>query len=293
MQTIKNSFITISVDPHGAELCSLHCNNCDWEYIWQADPKYWKRHSPVLFPIVGRLWNDELRYKGKTYQMSQHGFARDMDFSLIKHTDDELRFRLVDTPETLKKYPFHFELEIGYRLVGNEVHVMWQVHNPSDEMMYFQIGGHPAFNYQKDPTLDVPVHFKLNPSSKSLDRTVIGEKGCIRPEHLPFSISNDGRVDIDSKLFNDDALIFENNQVQEVLLTDAMNKPFLQLSFDAPVIGLWAPAKNTLPPFICVEPWYGRCDRMHYEGDYQDKDWMQHLGGNETFNAEYIISTIV
>lgn len=290
MQTIKNSFLTVSVNPHGAELCSIRNNETGWEYLWQADPTYWKRHSPVLFPIVGSLWNGELRQDGRTYQMSQHGFARDRDFELIKQSEDELRYRLVDDQETLAKYPFHFELEIGYRLVNNIVQVMWQVRNPSEKMMHFQIGAHPAFNYRPyDIDADVQAYFDLKPAKDSLQLTVIGEKGCIRPERVAFETPG-GEIDINTKTFNGDALVFENSQVNEVTLTDALQMPYVRLAFDAPALGLWSPAKNCYAPFVCIEPWYGRCDRMNYEGDYQDKDWMQHLEGKKTFNAEYAIS---
>lgn len=35
--------------------------------MWDAKPEYWKRTSPVLFPIVGSLNNGSYRYEGKEY----------------------------------------------------------------------------------------------------------------------------------------------------------------------------------------------------------------------------------
>jgi galactose mutarotase-like enzyme len=289
METINNSLLTVAVNGHGAELCSIRNNKSGWEYLWQAEPAYWKRHAPVLFPIVGSVWNGEYRQDGQIYKMSQHGFARDMDFELMTKSDNELRYRLADNEATHAKYPYPFELEIGYRLVDNRLTVMWQVDNPSDNDIFFQIGAHPAFNYKNyNDRADVQAYFEIAPSASSLQLTVIGEKGCITLRKKPYLLENNC-ISIDKATFNDDALVFEDNQVKEVVLSDAAHQPYVKLSFDAPVVGLWSPAKNGYAPFACIEPWYGRCDRMNYAGEYKDKDWMQHLKSGETFNAEYMI----
>lgn len=292
IETIQNSFLTISVNSYGAELCSICNNKTGWEYLWQADPTYWKRHSPVLFPIVGSVWNGKYRENGLTYSMSQHGFARDMEFVLIKHTDNELRYRLVDNEVTHEKYPYCFELEIGYRLIDSEIQVMWQVHNPADIDMNFQIGAHPAFNFKNyDEQAEVQGYFALNPQTDSLQLTVIGEKGCVVPEKKNYELPN-GEISIRKTTFNGDALVFENNQVNEVTLMDASHKPYVQLSFDAPVVGLWSPAQDSYAPFVCIEPWYGRCDTVNYTDSFQNKDWMQHLAPKGTFNSTYSIKLI-
>ena len=153
MKTVSNQELTIRVSEHGAELSSIVANATGKEYLWQADPAFWKRHSPVLFPIVGSVWKAEYRNEGTVYPLSQHGFARDMDFTLIDEAENELRFALESTPDTLRAYPFPFLLEIGYRLEGNKVEVLWRVKNTGDKTMHFQIGAHPAFlypNYEVD-----------------------------------------------------------------------------------------------------------------------------------------------
>lgn len=292
MDTIQNSQFSVSVSPHGAELSSILNKQSGWEYLWQADPTYWKRHSPVLFPIVGSVWNGEYRQDGHTYQLSQHGFARDMDFVLIKKTDDELRYRLIDNDATHAKYPYPFELVIGYILGDNEVRVMWQVYNPSNREIHFQIGAHPAFNYKGyDENADVQGYFQLKPEAASLSLTEIGEKGCITPLRQDYPTPS-GQIAIDKTTFNHDALVFEDRQVRQVTLTDATHQPYVRLTFNAPVVGLWSPAKDGYAPFVCIEPWYGRCDRMNYEGEYRDKDWMQHLAAGATFDASYTIQLL-
>lgn len=286
MKTLTNSELTIQVAEHGAELSSIRCNGK--EYLWQADPKFWKRHSPVLFPLVGSVWENQYRHNGKTYSLPQHGFARDMDFEMLSESENEIRYRLTDSEETLKKYPFHFSLEIGYRIEGKKIKVMWEVRNTGNEEMHFQIGAHPAFYYPDfDPETSERGYFGFD-RTEGLRYILIAEKGCADPETLyPLTLA-DGLLPIDIHTFDKDALMMENSQVKEVTLYDKKKKPYLSLSFDAPLVGLWSPpAKNA--PFVCIEPWYGRGDRAYYSGEYKDKDWMQYLAPGEVFKAEYTI----
>ena len=83
MHVIENEFLKVAVSPHGAELCSIFDKEKQHEVVWQADPAYWNRHAPVLFPFVGKVNEGLYRYKGKSYPMGQHGFARDMEFTLV------------------------------------------------------------------------------------------------------------------------------------------------------------------------------------------------------------------
>ena len=306
METLTNGVLTIEVSSHGAELCSIRKGGT--EYLWQADPAFWKRHSPVLFPIVGSLWNGKYRVGDKEYEMSQHGFARDMDFTLVSKSDNEIWYRLKSCGETLARYPYPFVLEIGYRLDGNRVEVLWKVSNPSDSDMYFQIGAHPAFYYPDfDPQAEDRGYFLLERqasahserqegrSSVGTDKDIhdgdiflydlISEKGCADPD-TKYEIP--ARIPLDTHTFDRDALIFEDSQVGKVTLLTKDGTPWLALSFDAPLVGLWSPVgKNA--PFVCIEPWYGRCDRAGFEGDFSQKDRIQHLGPHRSFNSVYTI----
>lgn len=287
MNTLSNSRLTIQVSPHGAELCSIVGGGK--EYLWQADPAFWKRHSPVLFPIVGSVWNNTFYVDDRPFEMTQHGFARDMDFELLYETGDEVRFRLTDSEETRSRYPYPFCLEIGYRLKDNTVEVMWQVSNPSDKEIHFQIGAHPAFYFPGFNPNDTHKGFFGFNKKSGLEYLLIGEKGCADiGKTYPLQLDADGLLPLDTHTFDHDALILEGNQINEVTLYDNGRKPWLSLHFDAPVVGLWSPpGKNA--PFVCIEPWYGRCDRMCYVSDFKDKDWMQHLEPKGVFRGSYTI----
>lgn len=286
MKTISNKQLTIQVSPHGAELCSIVANGK--EYLWQADPAFWKRHSPVLFPIVGSVWENEYRNEGIPYTLTQHGFARDMEFTLISEKEDEVRYRLVSNKETLHKYPFPFCLEIGYRIQGKKIEVMWEVKNTGDKEMYFQIGAHPAFYWPEFDASNSERGFFRFDKENGLKYILISEKGCADPS-TEYSLElTDGLLPLDTHTFDKDALILENEQVRKVTLYNKEKLAYLSLHFNAPVVGLWSPpAKNA--PFVCIEPWYGRCDRAHYTGEYKDKDWMQHLQPEEIFQGGYTI----
>ena len=286
MKTISNKQLTIQVSPHGAELCSIVANGK--EYLWQADPAFWKRHSPVLFPIVGSVWENEYRNEGIPYTLTQHGFARDMEFTLISEKEDEVRYRLVSNEETLHKYPFSFCLEIGYRIQGKKIEVMWEVKNSGEKDMYFQIGAHPAFYWPEFDASNSERGFFGFDKENGLKYILISEKGCADPS-TEYSLElTDGLLPLDTHTFDKDALILENEQVRKVTLYNKEKLAYLSLHFNAPVVGLWSPPAKKAP-FVCIEPWYGRCDRAHYTGEYKDKDWMQHLQPEEIFQGGYTI----
>lgn len=290
METIASNILTVKTDPIGAELTSIKSNETGTEYLWQGDPAFWKRHSPILFPIVGSLWNGCYKDNdGKVYKMSQHGFARDLNFDLLDAKDSEVYYRLSSNVETLEVYPFHFELTIGYRLLGNKLEVLWQVRNNGFTPMPFQIGAHPAFNYPGFDAQNEERGYFAFDKTNDLEYILIEEKGCVDPHKIhPLLVDNDGLFPIDIHTFDKDALILENGQVHKVALLDKRKKPYITLHFEAPVVGLWSPpAKNA--PFVCIEPWYGRCDSVHYSGTFQDREWVRLLEAGDVFNSSYII----
>ncbi len=288
VKSLKNEALSLEVALHGAEIKSLKKNSNGYEYMWQADSKYWGRTSPVLFPIVGNYKEKTSIYNGKSYQLSQHGFARDMDFVLESSTENSLTFLLKDSPETLEKYPFHFELRIKYTLNERSLVVNWEVKNTNSETMYFSIGGHPAFN------CDLSKSYLKIKDAEVLNCAVLNSKGELSSKVVNIPLENN-LLPLDSSLFDDDALIAENNQSREIILgTDAENgkgTDLLKVSFKAPVFGIWSPAgKNA--PFVCIEPWYGRADRETFNQHLEEREWGNSLAPAETFEAEYTIEVL-
>lgn len=289
MITLQNEHLTISVKKHGAELASLRCG--EREYIWQADPEFWARHSPVLFPIVGNVYDKQFRYNGQTYPMGQHGFARDCDFTVVSLTADEVWMRLDSDEASLAKFPADFRLEIGYRLHDKSVDVMWRVTNSSATAdLYFQIGAHPAFYWPThNAAEDARGYFGFDAEGTLTSRLLVG-KGCVSPtETFSVDLDTDGLFPLAADTFDKiDTIILEGGQVHRVSLCDTERRPMLALSFEHPVVGLWSPPGRRAP-FVCIEPWFGRCDTYGFEGEFKDRDWANHLAPSGVFNCTYTI----
>lgn len=284
---ISNNKIMIQVNSMGAELTSLKDVATGTEYMWNADPAYWKRTSPVLFPIVGGLKEGKYRLDGREYPMGQHGFARDMEFRLKSQVASEIWFTLESDEETLQKYPYPFVLEIGYELEDRTVIVKWRVKNPATKQMYFSIGGHPAFMCPIDEGTKQSDYKLLFDTKEPLISSGL-QNGLLSNETKTYTLEN-GMLPVTEHLFDKDALVIEKHQAQSVALARADGIPYLTVDFDAPLFGIWSPpGKNA--PFICIEPWYGRCDRADFSDDWTKRDWIESLKPGETFTADYRIT---
>ncbi len=284
---LENTLLELEVSAQGAELQSIKNKRTGFEYLWQGNPTFWKRRSPVLFPIVGAVWNGKFRMDGKTYEMGQHGFARDMAFTPVADCpDDELWFRLESSPETLERFPREFRLEIGYKLDDTRISVMWRVENTGDKELPFQIGAHPAFNIPGF-NADDAVHGYFAFDTNNLEAELISEKGCVGDERIRPALDAEGMLPIQSDTFSHDALIFGGGQLHRVSLLDKEKQPLLTALFRSPYVGLWAPGADA--PFVCIEPWYGRADSVGFEGDFSSRHQMNRLAPGESFNASYML----
>jgi len=284
---ISTNKITVTLSSLGAELISVKNNDNNREYMWCANPKYWKRHSPVLFPLVGRYKEDKYRYDGEAYSMTQHGFARDKEFELTMKNDNEIWFDIEADEDTLEKYPFKFKLECGYRAIENSVEVMWKVTNKETKKMYFSLGAHPAF---APPDTDGDLtncSLKFDIDKDAIEYSLLNQNGLLLNDKYTLPLDNKC-IGITSDMFDKDAFVIENSQTREVSLIDKNNNPFVTLKFDAPLFGVWSPAKCNVP-FVCIEPWYGRSDRATFDGDLDSREWGNELDGGKVFEAKYKI----
>lgn len=288
METLSNSVLTVQIAEHGAELQSIRKDGK--EYLWQGNAKFWGRRSPILFPTVGRVWDNKYRHAGNTYEIGQHGFARDMDFKVTHKEDQGIVYWLESTPDTLGKFPFPFRLLVGYLLEDNQIIVKWRVENLGAMDMYFQIGAHPAFYFPGfDASENERGFFTFNRTS-DLEYIVPMEKGCVSPERHTLKLNKEKMMPIDIYTFDCDTYIFDNKQLKKVTLLDKEKKPYVSLEFDSPLVALWSPTKaHPDCPFVCIEPWYGRCDSIGYTGEWKDREWMQKLAPKEVFDVAYKI----
>lgn len=286
--SLKNEELSIEVKSAGAELTSIKDVATQTEYLWCGDSKYWGRQSPVLFPFVGSLKNKEYKCDGQTFTMGQHGFARDKEFELLEQTENEIWFVLTSNEETKILYPFDFELKIGYKLEARKVIVMWKVINKDDKLLPFSIGGHPAFmcpinenDKQSDYYIITDAKDKLICGEINMDTGLL-----IRGKENILELDKDGAFRITDTMFDNDALIVESDQVHTLSLATSDKKPYVTMKFDMPLCGIWSPAKKNAP-FVCLEPWCGRCDANDFEGQLEEREYGTILEPGEEFDKCY------
>jgi len=284
---LKNDTIKLALKRQGAEICSLKTVENETEYIWQADPAVWKRHAPVLFPVVGRLVNDRYTIGGESYQMSQHGFARDMDFEIESQNDNAITFSLCDNEKTRILYPFRFRLLIQYELKEKTVNVTYRVENSDDRRIWFSIGGHPAFNCPLKTGEQISDYFLEFEKEESRERFFL-EGGLISGETSSF-LNNERVFQLSPDLFDRDAVIIKNPTSSSVSLKSGNHEVGVKLTFpDFPYLGIWS--KSGEAGFICLEPWFGITDPVGFSGEFKDKEGIQKLDQSESFESHFSIT---
>ena len=284
MQTyqIKNHKMTLTVAEHGAEIRSVEVDGM--ERMWDANPAFWGRTAPILFPIVGAIKDNSYQYEGETYSMSQHGFARDMEFTLTEQTEESLQFVLSDNSETYENYPFHFQLTVSYEIFESYINIGWKVLNTDEKKMYFQIGGHPAFACPCEGGM-IRDDYSIKVGELPLLETAFLEKGLLGEEKE--LLANELLLKEDT--FARDAYIIQNETVGHVdLVNHVSNQVKVRVLADVPVWGIWSTADKKAP-FVCIEPWYGRCDKTDFSGELSEREYIQSLEPGETFTGGYQI----
>ena len=292
--TLENDELLVTVARRGAVLTRIYDKKADREVLWCAEPSVWNRHAPVLFPFVGKCYEGAYVHDGKEYGMTPHGFARDMDFEPLLCDMDECWFRLKDTPETYEKYPFHFEVEIGHRLEGRTIEVMWKVANTDSGEMLFMMGGHPAFQVPEGKNIyDFTFEFNRRGCREGqftdcLHYLAPDAKGYEKEELQGDLKLSEGRVPL-TKGFFDTALtyMFDEAQVSSVsLMVDGSPYVTLECS-DFPYLGIWT--MEATHPFVCLEPWYGICASDGYKGELKERRGIISLPGWENWQKSYQI----
>lgn len=252
--------------------------------MWQANPAFWAKTSPVLFPIVGQLKENTYRYNGKTYRLPRHGFARDKEFVVAQHDQDALTFSLRSNAETLAVYPFRFAFSVGYALHHNELTVTYNVQNEGKEEMYFSVGGHPAFKLPLvDGTAYNDYRLVFN-KTETAGRWPISKEGLIETTAEPL-LSNANVLPLSKALFQNDAVVLKRLQSDAVLLTSEKTPHGLQFSFPGfSFLGLWAtPGAD----FLCIEPWCGLADSTDADGQLAHKEGINKLPPLQTFSVAW------
>ena len=280
--TLSNSIISAQIKSLGAELCSLK-DNTKRDYIWEGNPAFWGKHSPVLFPIVGTLKNNVFYHNDTEYTLSRHGFARDMEFQLVEKTESSATFFLQSNSETFKNYPFKFELQIQYILIGTTLELTYRVINIDNTDIPFSIGAHPALALPRDFE-DYSLAFE---EVEPLEYTLL-ENDLVSKQTEKIK-TNSNIVPLTYELFKRDALIFKTLKSNSLSIIEKEN-PILKVRFeDFPNLGIWT---KVGAPFICIEPWFGYSDTTESNGNLFEKEGIIILKTNDTFQAKFSLEIL-
>ena len=271
---IENEFLTCEIDDMGAQLHSLRLKENGKEYIWQGNPEIWYGQAPVLFPIIGQLIGDKYRYNGKEYTMPKHGLARKLPFAVKECGGAKAVFSLESDENTLKSYPFEFELLVIFELCGKSLVNTMTVINKTDGEMYFSIGAHPGFNCKVGDIIEFE-----KPETLSTER--IDKENLIIPEKFPL-IENSREIEITKEIFEPDALILSDMK-SEKLRIKGENE--IEFTFGkCPFLGIWA---KPGAPYVCLEPWYGVNDGREVKKGISEKRGIQKLGKGGEFSFSW------
>lgn len=285
---LENQRLRVEMSEMGAEVTRIYDKKNETELLWNADPAYWKRHSPVLFPNVGKTYRNTVLINGTQYPTSQHGFARDCRFRCIREKADTVSFLLTSSEETKEVYPFDFELIITYTLKDETLSVEWEVRNTGEEAIYFTIGGHPAFRFARPE--EKKTDYLLRFPGRNLLRYILidPEQAAADPEKVYTLELEDECCPITEEMFANDALIFDDGQIKEVWMCRKDGTPYVGVKCDGfPNFGIWS-VKDA--PFVCLEPWMGRCDDAGFSGEISEKPNINKAAPGESFRKSYMIA---
>ena len=285
VRTLKCGNVEIAVADRGAELRSYKVDG--EEFMWDRNPEIWAASSPVLFPFVGSIKNGVYNYKGKDYEITtRHGFVRTEDFDFVEKTENSLKFRFSSDSETLKKYPFEFDLFLTYTVTGGVLEIGYDVVNKNDSDMYFSLGTHPAF------ALDVNDDIKLSDYYLEFEKNETSQKYKLTDNGLVFDekadcLNNENKLHITETVFDNDAIVFDDLKSEKVTIKNSKNSKELSVEYKGfPYIAFWSKPKA---PFVCIEPWYGISDFENASGKLEEKTGILKLKKDGEFFAKLIV----
>lgn len=273
--------LSIKVSNIGAELTSINFNGTE---MLHDGKRFWDRQAPILFPTVGRLRDNKTIIDDKEYEIPQHGFAKDIEFELIEDLEDAKVYMAKSNENTLKMYPFDFELYVAYIIQKDVLTVKYKVINKSKNQMLFGIGGHPGFALK---LAQEDYYFELN--RKEINPKFMEVEGNYISNNPAKNILKDNKIiEIEKESFINDAIMMKNLKSNKITLKQKKdNKKILEFNFeDFPILAIWSMPNA---PFICLEPWFNYADKVEETGYFKDKEGVMSLDPKEEFDCKFSV----
>ena len=287
MRELENDLVKVGIKDLGAEVSSFINKENNTEHMWQADASIWGRHAPILFPFVGQVNGGKYLFEGKEYEISQHGFARDMPFEVIEQSNNSITYRITHNADTLVKYPFKFQLDVIYTLIDKTLDIKYNVTNSDSKTIWFSIGAHPGFNCPFTPT-DAFNDYYLELNSEETSPRLEIENGLLSGKQSEF-LKNETTLALKHDIFEQDAIIFEELKSSEICIKSSKNDQFVKMNFkNWPFLGIWT-KPNANAPYVCLEPWYGITSEADKATTLEDKKGILSLEMGKSFSCNYTI----
>lgn len=285
---LRNAELTADVVSMGAELKGLRLAD-GRDMLWQGDLNSWPRSAPILFPIVGRLRGDFFLYADCKYLLTQHGFARDREFTLLRHDEASAAFVLHADELSLSHYPFPFELQVAYTLDGRTLTTRLTVKNTGSDPMPFAIGGHPGFHWPLDKRFQKHDYVLVFEKPEQAQRDLVHD-GLLTGEQAPLPWQ-ENVLPLDETLFAEDAIVLRQPASHWVRYQPRQGGLAVQVDFMGfPDLGIWS--KPGGAPFLCIEPWHGHASFMDESGELLEKRDMLSVEPGMEFACEYRIAVL-
>ena len=286
---LENEQLRVKVSSLGAEMQSIRRVEDGTEYLWQGDAQFWARRASNLFPVCGRLWENQYVYRSKTYELGSHGFARGKEWEVVHQTANALTLQLLPDEDTLNAYPFRFVLEMTYALSEDNLSVTTIVRNQDDKDMVFSVGGHPGFNV---PLAEGTGYedYKLVFDAPCQPLQFICDENCFFLDKMTlFPLEENQTLPLRHSLFDNDAIFLQGTCGGVTLCSDKTERSVRIVYPDSPYLGIWH-TPRTEAPFVCLEPWVQSPSRAGEVANLEDKADMIRLSPEEVYRNTYTIT---
>lgn len=282
MIVLENEGFRVEINPFGAELTSFRSKTTGTEYVWGGDPAAWKRHAPVLFPIVGRLKDKTYTVDSASFEITQHGFGRDLEWEPKQVSGTCAEFTLTQSEYTKKMYPWDFTCTLRFTLDGGSLIKEHITRNDSGSTMYYEIGGHDAYTLCWQEGEKITDYFVDFEGTDALTRIVTDEDVMLTAERIRLPLDG-GRLHISRELFASDAVMTEGLTVRRASIGSTKNSRRVTMEFeDFPYFAVWSPYKDFDVPFTCLEPWSTLPDGTHLDHAIENKQGIRRLAPGES-----------
>ena len=280
--TIANECLTVDIEDFGAQLASVRSHS-GTEYLWQGDADIWARRAPILFPILGRLKDNTYLLQGQPYTIPTHGFARDMVFEVVEQSPTRASFRLTDTPETRKVYPFAFSLTVTYALEGSRLTKSHRIENHSSVEMLYELGAHDGFQAPLSQGEKMGDYAIRLPGLDAIAPYGMDEACMVTPKGDSIPLT-EGRMPLTPATYGLDTVILDQPPQARAVLVDSQDRPRVTVDFSQfPYLGIWTQAKPFDTNYVCIEPWSTLPDATFVGRELKEKAGIRSLqpGGVE------------